>query len=278
MKKTFLARRNAVLSSADVSWGAFALAFALLVLLLRFLAPNAFLTVFSPVLQGAGALSAGSHAFFSSFGDRAALTLRNEQLVRENSALALENRALVEKSASLGALRESSVLGATASGIIAGVIARPPASPYDTLVLSAGSNEGVELGMEVFGEGGVPLGIVSSVLADFSRVTAFSAPEMTVDGWIGRAHTPITLTGAGGGALRASAARSLGIVVGDAVFAPGPGLLPIGTVVRVDSDPSSPAVTLHIQLVQNIFSVSWLELRATGPAFAAALSWMPTTP
>ena len=59
------------------------------------------------------------------------------------------------------------------SGIIAGIVARPPASPYDTLVLSAGSEEGVTLGMEAFGAGGVPLGVVSSVLANFSRVTLF---------------------------------------------------------------------------------------------------------
>ena len=38
-----------------------------------------------------------------------------------------------------------------ASGILAGVVARPPESPYDTLVLAAGKNAGVTLGMEVFG-------------------------------------------------------------------------------------------------------------------------------
>ena len=59
------------------------------------------------------------------------------------------------------------------SGILAGVVARPPVSPYDTLVLAAGRVDGVEVGMEAFGAVGVPVGVVSSVLEDFSRVTLF---------------------------------------------------------------------------------------------------------
>ncbi len=273
MKKTFLTRRNALLNSSDVSWGAFALAAVVLVLCMRLLVPNAFWYVFTPAFRAADALAAGSHTFFSSFGDTAALSLRNEQLANENAALAGENQALSRKAESLGALSSGA-----ANGITAGIVARPPASPYDTFVLATGSRGGVAPGMEAFGEGGVPLGIVSSVLTDFSRVTLFSAPGMLVDGWAGRAHTPVTIIGSGGGVLRASVARAAGISVGDVVFVPGPGMLPVGSVVRVDSDPSSPVVTLQIQSALNLFSVSWVELRATGPAFTTTLSWATSTP
>jgi len=272
MKKTFLTRRNALLTSSDVSWGAFALAAVVLALLLRLLAPNAFWYVFTPAFRAADTLAAGTHAFLSSFGDTATLTLRNERLAHENAALAVENLALVERVASLESL-DSPVVD-----IIAGVVARPPTSPYDTLVLSKGSDADVVSGMEAFGEGGVPLGIVSSVLADFSRVTLFSSPDMVVDGWVGHAYMPVALLGAGGGAMRASVSRSADIATGDSVFVPGPGMLPVGRVVRVDSDPSLPTVTLHIQLLQNLFSTGWVELRATGPAFVTALSWATTTP
>ena len=264
MKRTFLAKRNALLSSAGLSWGAYALIFAVLVLLVRLLAPNLFWQAFTPAFNAADALAAKSHFFFSSFDDAATLSLRNEQLIHENAALANENQTLLEKARGIAAL-------GAAAGIRAGVVARPPESPYDTLVLAGGSADGIRKGMEAFGAGGVPLGIVSSVSASFSRVTLFSAPGVVTDGWVGHQGLPLTIAGAGAGAMNASLARSAPVSAGDTVFAPGPGMLPLGTVVRIDSDPSAPGVTLHIQSSLNLFSVTWVLLRDTGAAFVGAL-------
>lgn len=276
MKRTFLAKRNALISTSDVSWGAYALLAAIVILLVRLLAPNFFWSALAPIFQGAEVISSGSHAALSSFGDAATLAARNEQLTEVNTALVSANKALTQKTASLEEL-----LGTPpdkdAQGVVAGIVTRPPVSPYDTLVLSGGSGQGVMTGEEAFGPGSVPLGVVTSVLADFSRVTLFSAPPMTVNGSVGHTGQPISIRGAGGGTLRASISRSAAVAVGDDVFAPGPGLLPIGTVVRIDSDPSSPSVTLQIQPAFNLFSLSWVQLRATGPAFVSSLSWATST-
>lgn len=281
MKRTFLSKRNALLSSTSLSWGSAALACALFVLLVRIFAPNFFWHIFSPVFRGADALAAQSHSFLQHFGDTAALASKNEQLMNENVALASENQALSKKIMSILSL--SPAAGQYSSeGIFAGVVARPPESPYDTLILAAGENAGVTLGMEAFGSGGVPLGVVSSVLADFSRVTLFSAPSMSTSGWIehadpsvqtGQATLPLTISGAGAGVMNAVAARSAGITVGDVVFVPGPGMLPIGVVTRIDSDLSSPSITLRIQPALNLFSISWVVVRDTGaPLFISATS------
>jgi len=258
MKRTYLAKRNALLSSTNFSWGAFALIFVVFFLLLRLFAPNFFWNIFTPVFQTSDALANQSHTFFSSFGDTAELVLQNEKLMNENSALANENQALLQKMNSLSGLSLDD------RGITAGVVARPPTSPYDTLVLASGSDAGVTVGMEAFGEGGVPLGIISSVSADFSRVTLFSAPGIVTSGWVGKANLPVTIKGAGAGAMQASVSRSAGITVGDVVFAPGPGMLPIGGVVRVDSDPTSPSVVLRIMPALNLFSTTWVTVRDTG--------------
>jgi cell shape-determining protein MreC len=276
MKKTFLARRNALLTSANFSAGGVALAMVGIALLVRFFAPSAFWYVFAPVFSGADSLAARSHTFLSSFADAAALTQKNEALAGQNAALANENQSLLQKASDLESLLGSSTHAP--QGIIAGVIARPPASPYDVLVLSSGARAGVALGQEAFGPGMVPLGVVSSVLDDFSRVTLFSAPSMAVDGWVGEKNLPLTIAGAGAGALRASVPRSASVAVGDSVSVPGPGAQHIATVVRVDSDPSSPLVTLEIQPALNPFSITWVELRSTGPSFAASLSWATSTP
>lgn len=258
MKKTYLARRNALISSAHFSWGAFAFLLAVLLLLMRLLAPNLFLQTFASAFRASDTLFARSHALWSAFGDTAQLSLQNEKLLNENAALTLQNQALIKK------IESTRGLASEAEGVVAGVVARPPESPYDTLVLSAGSEDGVGIGMRAFGLGGVPLGVVSSVSNNFSRITLFSAPGMTINGLVERANFPLTITGAGAGAMTASAARSAGIAAGDAVFAPGPGMLPIGTVVRVDSDPASPSITLRIMPALNLFSIAWVVIRDTG--------------
>ena len=266
MKKTFLVRRNALLSPANFSWGSGALALAILVLLLRLFASNSFWYVFTPAFRLSDALTQRSHAFFSSFGHAAALATQNETLQNENAALAVENESLQQKLDSITGLAPA------AGSIIAGVIARPPQSPYDTLVLGAGSAEGVALDQEVFGEGGVPLGVVTSVLEQFSRVTLFSASGVVIDGWIGEKHLPVFIRGNGAGALGATVPRSANIVVGDTVSLPGPGSVTMGHVTRVDSDPTSPSVALRIAPAINLFSVTWVTLRDTGAGLRAALS------
>ena len=271
MKKTYLAKRNALVSSANFSWGAFALLFAVLLLLARLAAPNFFWQMFAPVFRASDALAAKSHTFVSAFRDTAELTLQNKKLMNEHAALVNENQALIKK------IEQVSGLALETGGIAAGVVARPPESPYDTLVLSAGSEDGIAIGMKAFGlpagqtgKGGVPLGVVSSVSNNFSRITLFSAPGMTVNGWIGRANLPaqadfpLAINGAGGGAINASVPRSAGISVGDPVFAPGPGMLLIGRVVRVESNQSSPSVILRIMPALNLFSVAWVVVRDTG--------------
>ncbi|MEK7554025.1 MAG: rod shape-determining protein MreC [Patescibacteria group bacterium] len=268
MKRTFLAKRNAIFSPANISWGNAALAAAVFLLLLRLLAPNLFWKIFTPAFRASDALAEASHAIFVSFSDTTKLALRNEELANENAALANENQALTKK------VENISGLVPDVDGVTAGVVARPPLSPYDTLVLSAGSGDGVVLGMEAFGAGNVPIGIISSVSSDFSRATLFSAPGVTVNGWVGKNNLPLVIKGAGGGTMSASVARSANIVVGDTVFAPGPGMLPIGRVVRVDNDPSSTSVTLRITPALNLFSIAWVSLRDTG-ALLSATSTLP---
>ncbi|MFZ2500684.1 MAG: rod shape-determining protein MreC [Minisyncoccia bacterium] len=264
MKKTFLARRNALLLNRGVSWGVYALAFPLLALLVRVLAPNFFWYVFTPVFRISDTITSESHSFFTGFSDAEKVALENEKLTAKNIALASENQALQRKIENVSALLGVSDPQKDISGILAGVVARPPMSPYDTLTIAAGEAQGVLLGMEAFGDGGVPIGIVSAVLHDFSRVTLFSAPGAVTGGWVGKRNVPLTITGAGAGVLQSSVERSANVVVGDIVFVPGPGQLPIGSVVRVDTSPLSPGVILRIMPASNPFSIAWVTLRATG--------------
>lgn len=263
MKKTFLARRNRLLSGRSFSWGFWALLFVLAALMVRLIAPNLFLHTFAPVMNVSNTLGAETHAFLERFNNASALALKNEALTRDNITLATKNQVLENKVADFTKLLGTHAQS-NAEGILVGVVARPPQSPYDTLVLSGGTDDGVLLGMEAFANENVPIGIVSGVAKDFSRVTLFSAAYMSVGGWVGTAHAPVTILGMGGGAMEASVSRDTGVSVGDVVFAPGPGLLPLGTIAHIDTDPLSPSVKLRIAPAVNLFSVAWVALRATG--------------
>jgi cell shape-determining protein MreC len=262
MKKIYLARRNALVTAQGVSWGVGALLFSIVVLGVRVIAPNVFWQAFAPLFHISDVVTEGGHTFLAHFGDAAVLGEQNEKLAAQNAALAIENERLEQQVADQESLLGSSPGGTP--GIVAGVVARPPTSPYDTLVLGRGSRQGVIRGMEAFGSGGTPIGVVASVTNDFSRVVLFSTPGVATNGWVGRSSLPLSLIGAGAGAFHASVPRDAKIAVGDTVYVPGPGQLPLGSVVRVDSDPLSPAVTLRIVSAVNLFSTTMVELRTTG--------------
>jgi cell shape-determining protein MreC len=261
MKKTFLAKRNALISSTTgVSWGLAVLVVALFLVGIRFLAPNTFLHIVTPLFTITSEVRKDIRFFVDGFKNTAILAERNTQLVYENQALAFENQILEERLQDLGGVDGAPL----PEGIIAGVLTRPPESPYDTLILSSGSLRGAEEGMRVFSVGGVPLGTISSATEDFSRVTLFSAPGVVTEGWIGAERVPITIRGSGGGAVETVIPRSVEVQVGDLVFAPGPGALPFGTIVGMDDNPSSPEVVLNIMPAVNIYSLTWVTVRDAG--------------
>lgn len=270
MKKTFLARRNALLSSERATWGSIALAFAIIVLALRVLLPNAFWSFMAPVYGLGNAISGASHALFGSFKNVSDLARRNEELMAQNALLMSENAALLKKDEQLQG-QSPTLLGR----ISAGVVSRPPQSPYDTLLVGAGDIDGVKVGMGAFAahedsNTGIPLGIVTNVTARHARIVLLSSPQMSVNGWVGERNIPVTLRGTGAGTFSASVSRGASVAAGDIVYVSGPGMLPIGTVVRADTDESSPIVALRISPLINIFSVGWVMLKNSDITFSGS--------
>lgn len=278
MKKTYSARRNALFTLTELSWGARGLLLVALLLVVRLAMPNVFWQITSPLFRAANAVAGVNHAFLSSFTNAATVSLENDELRKQNESLVVLNATLMQK---LGASEGASAGAASPKGeegIRAEVVARPPESPYDVIVLAQGTRAGVSLGMEAFGPSGAPLGVVAAVSQDFSHVLLFSSPDVRTAGWVGSESVPVTIVGAGGGALQVSLARSANVSVGDTLYVPGPGMLPLGIVARVDDDPSSPAVILRIRPLSNPFSLGAVTLRATGVRGSATLLVATSTP
>lgn len=253
MKRTF-ARRKALISRGTTWLGLAVLAFTMLVLLIRFLLPGVFLSVSAPLFRASSSVSASIGGLSSGFNNAAALTKERDALASQNVALAGENGVLSARIADLEATLGASE--APAPGIIAGVIARPPQSPYDTLVVAAGKSAGVEAGDTVRAAGGLPIGSVVAVSASAARVLLYSAPNVSTPGWLGESRLPIQLEGEGGGAFTARVPRAASSTPDELVYIAGPGSLPIGKVKGESGDPSSPFITFAIAASVNIFSIT----------------------
>lgn len=260
MRKRSFLRRNALLGNMPLL-GPAALALVALVAVaggLRAFFPDALTRAASPFWNAGSGLSAAA-------ADAGAYLAGPATLRRERDAARAEAAALAAKQATLaGRVADLQALLGTRTepipGIVAGVLARPPVSPYDALVVDQGTEAGVAAGSAVFGAGGMPVGTVESVTARSARVSLYSTPARETEGWVGDARIPVTLVGGGSGALNAEAARDAGIKEGDLVFVPGPGAVALGVVTAVGSDPSAPRAPLSIRPFANPFSMTWVTI------------------
>lgn len=258
MKKLYWRRRNALIPTAAFAAGFAVIFIGLIILLLRFFSPSFLASISTPLWQSGGGITDGMYGFFSGFGDTATLARERTQLFEENQALKESNRALTAQVADVTRLVGSRT--ESAHRILAGVLVHPPVTPYDTLIIDRGTGEGVAPESLVFGPGDTPIGTIESASAHHARVALYSAPGRTTDGWVGEKRVAIAIVGSGAGAFTATLPRESTVAVGDVVYVPGPGALPIGSVVRIDTNPSSPRATVHIAPYTNLFSLTWVEV------------------
>jgi len=248
-------------SPASLRVGAIAIAVLIVLGTLRTVFPDAFTSLFSPFWNAGSAASASVGNVGTFFADKDRLARERERLQVENDGLKAQNAQLAARAQDLTRLLGTRTESVPA--ILAGVLARPPVSPYDVLVIDRGTSEGVASGAQVFGNGGTPLGTVCVASEHSSRVLLYSAPGRETTAWVGQSRVPVVLIGQGSGAFTARVPRDAAVVVGDEVYVEGPGALPVGNIIAVESDPSAPKSTLRIRPVANLFSVTWVTVSTT---------------
>lgn len=221
----------------------------LVLLVLRVFFPGSLLVLASPVWSLGSTLT----QLFGGEGYEDASRAQIEELMETVAQLQNENRALRAKG--IDALHEE-------GGVTAGVLARPPLTPYDVLVIDAGAAEGIQDGMYV-AHRGIPVGIIESVTEHGARVVLYSATNRATDGWIGDNRIPVTLAGAGAGAFYAEVPREAEIQEGDMVYLAGHSTSAIGVVVRIERDPASPRASLAIRPFANPFTMNSVTVDTT---------------
>jgi rod shape-determining protein MreC len=182
------------------------------------------------------------------------------QLASSSAALA-DRDLLAQENAQLRA--ELGRLPAhSAKELLAGVLQSPPGTPYDTLVIDAGSALGVREGQRVYA-GGLAIGEIDAVYADTARVSLYSAPGRSYQALLTTAKgvaVPLSIDGQGAGSFDAQVPQGTEVAVGDNVVFAGidGGLSAKVTGVSASLGESFKTIYLHVPV--NLFELRYIYI------------------
>jgi len=100
------------------------------------------------------------------------------------------------------------------------VLLKPTLSPYDTLVLDRGTQDGVAVNDVVFAASSTPIGFISSVTPGTSLATLYSAPGQKTSVLVGVKALAKQAVGLGGGNFQVTLPANAPVAVGDPVSLP----------------------------------------------------------
>jgi hypothetical protein len=155
--------------------------------------------------------------------------------------------------------RVSTLLSHDDERIIAGVLSAPNESPYDTLILDAGADDGVRVGSLVFNAWS-PIGTIIETAKRTSTVTLFSTPGVASIVYSPREGTMAKAIGMGGATFRVLMPHGSTVAVGDPFIMPTLGGGVIGTVARVWNDPTEPGVLAAVSASSSLRAIRMVSI------------------
>ncbi len=143
--------------------------------------------------------------------------------------------------------------------IAAGVIARPPFSPYDSFVLDRGTADGITEGAIVYHTSDYVIGYVRHAYTKSSVVALFSSPGIESTVYVYGPNIYATAYGEGGGVIRISVPQGVNLAEGNVVVLPTLDTGILGTISSVTSVPTQPEQHAYLS-----FPVSMQSIRIVG--------------
>ncbi len=178
-----------------------------------------------------------------------------EQEISSRQGVTATLTYVMEENKELRALLQAS----SSPRIGAGVISRPPFTPYDTIIIDRGARDGIVEHAPVYHGGGTAIGYIRSVFPESALVTLFSSPGVESTVYIFGPNLFTTAYGEGGGIVRLSVPQGLTIEEGNVVVLPSLDTGVLGIIDEIQSIPTEPEqhayVTLNVPL-QSIRLVS----------------------
>ncbi len=148
--------------------------------------------------------------------------------------------------------------------LAASILSRPPQSPYDILIIDAGSNEGVEKGMTATAYGNVFLGYVSEVFSKTSKIKMISFPKEEMNVSINNSEggeVAAVAIGAGGENFEITLPRSVKVSSGEIIRTLGINSLVLGIIEQIKIDPANPFQKILFRLPVNIRELQYVTIK-----------------
>lgn len=143
--------------------------------------------------------------------------------------------------------------------VVGRVLARPPRTHYDTLLIDIGSADGVkENDLAVLN--GFALGHVIRVGDSDATVELFSAPGVTHDVVVGTPHAVVVAKGVGGGAFEFSVPQGVEVSAGDTIRFQSSDTLALGVVRHVTSNAQDTSTTVRASIPLSFSDIDFIRI------------------
>ncbi len=147
-----------------------------------------------------------------------------------------------------------------ASMILSNILSKPNQSLYDTLVIDVGIDKGIEVDDMVFALGNVPIGRISEVYKNSSKVILFSNAGEKIQVVITDKNIFMEMTGRGGSNFEMIIPRDFTIEKGKQVIMPGDNSFVLALVESVISDPRDPFTKVLLISPVNIQQLKFVQV------------------
>lgn len=139
--------------------------------------------------------------------------------------------------------------------VLGAVLAKPNRTPYDTLIIDAGRDDGVTEGNHIVVGKNLIIGELVEVFGKTSKGILYSSPGESTEVRIGTQGIFGTAHGVGGGNFAVEVPRDMEVSVGDPVTAPGISHKIFGVVESIDINPTDSFQIVRFTTPVNIFEL-----------------------
>lgn len=154
------------------------------------------------------------------------------------------------------------VFNTPGSSLVLGVIlARPPRTPYDSLLIDIGEDEGLVVGDVVYAERDYVIGTIVEVLKSTAVVKLYSAPDQKFDVLLGSSTIPVIAEGRGSGNFYIKVPKNIDVDEGDQIIASGIKSKVLGTAERVDSDDGDAYSHVYFRMPVLLYSLHYVQVK-----------------
>ncbi|MFA4890085.1 MAG: rod shape-determining protein MreC [Candidatus Paceibacterota bacterium] len=141
------------------------------------------------------------------------------------------------------------------------VISRPPKSPYDILIVDAGSERGIKNGMQVWAYDNILIGYVFEIFSDSSKIKLISFPGDETNAVLLSSNNQVIAAGKGDGNFEIKIPKSIEVNAGEKVVTFDVKSILIGIIDKIEINPSDPFQKLYFRFPFNLQELKYVAIK-----------------